>query len=377
MYQHIKVPADGQKITVNADFSLNVPDNPIIPYIEGDGTGVDISPVMIKVVDAAVAKAYGGKRKISWMEIFAGEKSTKVYGPDVWLPEETLKVLRDYVVSIKGPLTTPVGGGFRSVNVRLREEFQLYANLRPAHTLVPGGRFDDIDLILVRENLEGLYVAFEHYIPIGDDPHAVAISSGVNTRAGSTRIVRFAFEYALRNGRKKVTVVHKANVLKALTGIFLDAGHAVAKDYAGRVEMDDRIVDACAMQLVLNPWQFDVIVTTNLFGDILSDEMAGLVGGLGFAPGANIGQDVAIFEAVHGSAPDIAGKGVANPVAVLLAAGLMLDHVGRQDLAGRLRTGFDLAINRDGVRTGDMGGRDGTRRFAEAIAAHVRGPVAA
>ena len=230
-------------------------------------------------------------------------------------------------LALKGPLTTPVGGGFRSVNVRLREAFGLYANLRPARTMVPGGRYEDIDVVLVRENLEGLYVAFEHFIAIGDDPHAVAISQGINTRKGCERIIRFAFDYAVQNGRKKVTIVHKANVLKALTGIFLEAGRDVAEEYEGRVEMDDRIVDACAMQLVMNPWQFDVIVTTNLFGDILSDQIAGLVGGLGMAPGANIGPDAAIFEAVHGSAPDIAGKGVANPLALLLAAGLMLDHV--------------------------------------------------
>ena len=210
-------------------------------------------------------------------------------------------------------------------------------------------------------------MAFEHYIPVGDDPQAVAISSGVNTKGGSRRIIDFAFDYAVKNGRKKVTVVHKANVLKALTGIFLNAGREVAEAYAGRVEMDDRIVDACAMQLVLNPWQFDVIVTTNLFGDILSDEMAGLVGGLGFAPGANIGHSAAIFEAVHGSAPDIAGKGIANPVAILLAAELMLDHVGRTDLAQQLRTAINGTINQDNVRTRDMGGVASTKEFAQAI----------
>ena len=237
------------------------------------------------------------------------------------LPGALVDSIRRTKLALKGPLTTPVGGGFRSVNVRLREEFGLYANLRPVKTMVPGGRYEDIDLVLVRENIEGLYVAFEHFIAVGDDPHAVAISSGVNTHAEARRIVRFAFEYALSHGRKKVTVVHKANVLKALTGLFLQAGREIAKEYEGRVAMDDRIVDACAMQLVMNPWQFDVIVTTNLFGDILSDQMSGLVGGLGMAPGANIGEKAAIFEAVHGSAPDIAGKGIANPLALLLAAG--------------------------------------------------------
>jgi isocitrate dehydrogenase (NAD+) len=331
--------------------------------IPGDGIGPEIVDAVRFVLDALGAPFVWDVRQ-------GGLAAVERCGDP--LPQDTLASIRRTRLALKGPLTTPVGGGFRSVNVRLREEFGLFANVRPVRSIVPGQRYEHIDIVLVRENIEGLYVAFEHYIPIGDDPQAVAISSGVNTRSGSTRIVRFAFEYALRNGRKKVTVVHKANVLKALTGIFLDAARAVAQEYAGRIEMDDRIVDACAMQLVLNPWQFDVIVTTNLFGDILSDEMAGLVGGLGFAPGANIGQDVAIFEAVHGSAPDIAGKGMANPVALLLASGLMLEHIGRQDLAQRLRAGIDLAINRDGVRTGDMGGRDGTRRFAEAIAANVR-----
>jgi isocitrate dehydrogenase (NAD+) len=257
------------------------------------------------------------------------------------------------------------------VNVRLREEFQLYANLRPAHTLVPGGRFDNIDLVLVRENLEGLYVAFEHYIPIGDDPHAVAISSGVNTRDGSRRIVRYAFEHAVKLGRKKVTLVHKANVLKALTGVFLEAGQQIAEEYKGRIECDERIVDACAMQLVLNPWQFDVIVTTNLFGDILSDLIAGLVGGLGAAPGANIGEKAAIFEAVHGSAPDIAGKGIANPTALLLAAGLMLDHVGLTEHARHLRKAIDEVLNQDKVRTGDLGGKASTSDYAKAVIQRV------
>jgi isocitrate dehydrogenase (NAD+) len=253
------------------------------------------------------------------------------------------------------------------VNVRLREEFHLYANVRPARTLVPGGRYDGIDLVIVRENLEGFYVAFEHFIPVGDDNHGVAISSGINTRAGCQRILRYAFEYAVRNGRKKVTAVHKANVLKALTGLFLDEARAMAPEYAGRVEFDDRIVDACAMQLVLNPWQFDVIVTTNLFGDILSDEAAGLVGGLGMAPGANIGTSAAIFEAVHGSAPDIAGKGIANPTSLLLAAGLMLEHVGLRDHKLRLDAAISAVLNEDAIRTGDLGGKATTKAFTDAV----------
>jgi isocitrate dehydrogenase (NAD+) len=330
--------------------------------IPGDGIGPEVVEATVAILDALGAP-------FAW-DIQPGGMAAIEQGGDP-LPAATLDSIRRTKLALKGPLTTPVGGGFRSVNVRLREEFVLYANVRPARTIIPGQRYENIDIVLIRENIEGLYVAFEHYIPVGDDPHAVAISSGVNTKAGSRRIIKFAFEYAVRNGRNKVTIVHKANVLKALTGIFLDTGLEVAKEYEGRVQVDDRIVDACAMQLVLNPWQFDVIVTTNLFGDILSDEMAGLVGGLGLAPGANIGHDAAIFEAVHGSAPDIAGKGLANPVSLLLAAGLMLEHVGRQDLAERLRAGIDGAINQDNVRTGDMGGRASTREFAAAIARRV------
>jgi isocitrate dehydrogenase (NAD+) len=319
--------------------------------IPGDGIGPEIVDAVIQVLDALGAPFEWDRQQGGMAGIAAGGDP---------LPTATLDSIRRNKLALKGPLTTPIGGGFRSVNVRLREEFQLYANLRPAHTLVPGGRFDNIDLILVRENLEGLYVAFEHYIPIGDDPHAVAISSGVNTRDGSRRIVRYAFEHAVKQGRKKITLVHKANVLKALTGVFLEAGREIAKEYEGRIECDDRIVDACAMQLVLNPWQFDVIVTTNLFGD-----------GLGAAPGANIGEKAAIFEAVHGSAPDIAGKGLANPTALLLAAGLMLDHVGLTDHAKQLRKAIDQVLNQDNIRTGDLGGKSSTSDFAKAVVQRV------
>jgi isocitrate dehydrogenase (NAD+) len=288
------------------------------------------------------------------------------------LPQPTLDSIRRTRLALKGPLTTPVGGGYRSSNLRLREAFNLYANIRPARTLTPGGRYENIDVVLVRENTEGLYVGFEHYIPIGDDPHAVAIGSGVNTRAGCRRIAEYAFQYAVNNGRKKVTVVHKANILKALTGLFLETAREVGKRYEGSVHLDERIVDACAMQLVLDPWQFDVILTTNLFGDILSDLMAGLVGGLGLAPGANIGVDAAIFEAVHGSAPDLTGKGVANPLALLLASAMMLDHVGRQDLARRLREAIDRTLNEDKVRTRDLGGTASTEQFAQAIIGRLK-----
>ncbi len=326
--------------------------------IPGDGIGPEVTESVVQVLDAL-------GEPFAWDIQQGGLAAIEACGDP--LPKATLDSIRRTKLALKGPLTTPVGGGFRSVNVRLREEFHLYANLRPARTMVPGGRYEDIDLVIVRENLEGLYVAFEHYIPVGDDPHAVAISSGVNTREGSRRIAEFAFDYAARNGRKKVTIVHKANVLKALTGVFLDTAREVAAKYAGRVAYDDRIVDACAMQLVLNPWQFDVIVTTNLFGDILSDQAAGLVGGLGMAPGANIGLHAAIFEAVHGSAPDIAGKGIANPTSLLMAAALMLEHVGLKEKRERLENAISHALNHDKVRTGDLGGTASTRDFTQAI----------
>jgi isocitrate dehydrogenase (NAD+) len=334
-----------------------------VTLIAGDGIGPEIVEATVSVLEALGAP-------FEWEMHPAGMAGVEAFGDP--LPKTTLDSIRRTRLALKGPLTTPVGGGYRSSNVRLREEFQLYANVRRARTLVRGGRYEDIDVVLVRENLEGLYVGFEHYIPIDDDPHAVAIGSGVNTRAGCRRIAQFAFEYAVRNGRKKVTIVHKANILKALTGLFLETAVAVGKRYEGRVQMDDRIVDACAMQLVLNPWQFDVIVTTNLFGDILSDEMAGLVGGLGLAPAANIGVDAAIFEAVHGSAPDLAGKGVANPVALLRAASMMLDHIDRGDLARQLRQGINQTLNEDQVRTGDLGGKASTKEFAEALVGRLK-----
>src|SRR5258707_4733076 len=325
--------------------------------IPGDGIGPDIGEARQIVRD--------GLGSLYVWDVQQGRLAAIKQDGDA-LPAETLESIRRTKLALKGPLTTPVGGGFRSVNVRLREEFGLYANIRPVRTIIPGQRYDNIDLVLIRENLEGLYIGFEHYVPIGSDPHAVAIATGVNTRSEARRIINFAFEYALRNGRKKVTIVHKANVLKALTGLFLETGREVAKEYAGRIEMNDRIVDAWSMQLVLDPWQFDVIVATNLFGDILSDEIAGLVGGLGLAPGANIGESAAMFEAVHGSAPDIAGKGIANPVSLLLAAGLMLEYVGRPEQAQRLRAAVDRAINQDNIRTPDLGGSGSTRQFPHA-----------
>ena len=337
---------------------MSIPQSIPATLIPGDGIGPEITTPVVEILEAL------GK-PFAWEVQQGGMAAVEESGDP--LPSELLDSIRRSRLALKGPLATPVGGGFRSVNVRLREEFKLYANLRPARTLISGGRYEDIDIVLVRENLEGLYVGFEHYIPIDGDPHAVAISSGVNTRAGSRRIAEFAFDYALKHGRKKVTIVHKANVLKALTGMFLDTAYEVAKKYEGKIAADDRIVDACAMQLVLKPWQFDVILTTNLFGDILSDEIAGLVGGLGMAPGANIGVDAAIFEAVHGSAPDIAGKGIANPLALLLAAAMMLDHVDRHDAANKLRAAIDGTLRIDGVRTGDLGGTATTRDITQAI----------
>jgi len=289
------------------------------------------------------------------------------------LPKATLDSIRKTRLALKGPLETPSGGGYRSSNVRLREEFKLYANLRPSKTIVPGGRYDNIDLVVVRENNEGLYMGYEHYIPIDGDPHAVAMSTGVNTRQGSRRALEYAFEYAVAQGRKKVTIVHKANIMKALTGIFLETGYELyEKKYKGKFILDDVIIDACAMKLVLNPWQFDVLVTTNLFGDILSDEIAGLIGGLGMAPGANIGLDAAIFEAVHGSAPDIAGKGIANPIALMLAAAMMLEHLRHAPEGARLRKAISDTLNIDKVRTGDLGGNASTATFTSALVSRIK-----
>jgi len=327
--------------------------------IPGDGIGPEVSNATLEVLEAVGAP-------FVWETHLAGVAGLDKHKDP--LPASTIESIRNTRLALKGPLATPVGGGFRSSNVRLREEFQLFANLRPARTLVPGGRFENIDLILVRENLEGLYVGFEHYIPVGDDPHAVAVASGINTRAGGRRICEFTFDYALKHGRKKVTLVHKANVLKALTGLFLETGREVAKRYESKgITCDERIIDACCMQLVMNPWQFDVIVTTNLFGDILSDLNAGLVGGLGMAPAGNIGADAAIFEAVHGSAPDIAGKGIANPIALILSAAMMLDHVGQGDKGERIRKALDNTLVRDNIRTGDLGGKANTKQFTQAI----------
>jgi isocitrate dehydrogenase (NAD+) len=330
-----------------------------VTLIPGDGIGPEITAQTVKVL-----KATG--LRFNWDEELAGMAAVEATGTP--LPDATIESIRKNALALKGPLTTPVGTGFRSVNVGLRKEFELFANVRPARTIVPGGRFENVDIVLVRENLEGLYVGVEHFIAIGDDPRAVGESMAIVTRRGCERIIRYAFEYAVKHGRRKVTIVHKANILKMVSGLFLEVGQAVAKEYEGKVESNDMIVDNTAMQLVLRPEQFDVMVTTNMFGDILSDEVSGLVGGLGLAPGANIGTKAAIFEAVHGSAPDIAGKGVANPSAQMLAAAMMLDHLGELERAQRLRDAIVTTIVRDGIRTRDLGGTASTEEFGSAVA---------
>ncbi len=326
--------------------------------IRGDGIGPEISSATLRVLDAVGAG-------FEWDEQTAGVGALESVGTP--LPDATVESFRKTRLALKGPLTTPVGTGFRSVNVALRKAFDLYANVRPAKTIVPGGRYEDVDIVLIRENTEGLYVGFEAVIPVGGDPRSVAQSIAVVTREGCERVARFAFEYALANGRERVTICHKANILKAVSGLFLDVCREVAREYEGRVEADDIIIDACAMRLVLEPGDFDVIVTTNMFGDILSDEIAGLVGGLGMAPGANIGADAALFEAVHGSAPDIAGKGIANPAAMILAACLMLDHTGDRNKADKVREALRLTICEDQVRTADLHGNASTDEFADAV----------
>ncbi len=325
--------------------------------IPGDGIGPEIMRATLAVLEATGVE-------FDWDEELAGEAALNEVGTP--LPDATIESIRHTQLVLKGPLTTPVGGGFRSVNVALRREFDMYANVRPARTIIPG-RYEDVDIVLVRENTEGLYVGFETTIPIAGDPKAVAQSIAIVTRYGCERVIRYAFEYAVRNKRKRVTIAHKANILKAVSGLFLEVGRAISSEYEGRVEVDDVIIDACAMKLVLDPSQFDVIVTTNMFGDILSDEIAGLVGGLGLAPGANVGDSAALFEAVHGSAPDIAGKKIANPTALILAAALMLEHVGEPDAACRIKSALQRTIRDDRIRTADLQGSATTMEFADAV----------
>jgi isocitrate dehydrogenase (NAD+) len=321
-------------------------------------------------MDATVAVLDVLGSPFAWEIHKAGMEAVTAYGDP--LPEATIDSIQRNRLALKGPLATPVGGGYRSVNVALRQRFKLFANVRPARSWLPGGRFENVDLVLIRENTEGLYVGVEHFVPIDDDPKAVAEASGIITRSGCKRIARYAFDYAVKHGRKKVTIVHKANIMKALTGLFLETALDIGREYEGLIQIEDRIVDNTAMQLVINPNQFDVIVTTNLFGDILSDEIAGLVGGLGLAPGGNIGADAAIFESVHGSAPDIAGKGIANPTALMLAAGMMLDHVGKDGMANRLRTAIQEVLQEGETRTRDLGGKATTQEYTEALIQRIK-----
>jgi isocitrate dehydrogenase len=385
MYQHIQVPTAGQKIKVNPDFSLQVPDEPIIPYIEGDGTGVDITPVMIKVVDAAVAKAYGGKKKIRWMEIYAGEKSTRVYGPDVWLPPETLEVLRDYVVSIKGPLTTPVGGGIRSLNVALRQELDLYVCLRPIQYFKgvpsPVKEPEKTNMVIFRENSEDIYAGIEfdaesekakRLIKVLQDDFGVKKirfpkTSGIGikpvSREGTERLVRKAIQYAIDHDKPSVTLVHKGNIMKFTEGAFRDWGYALAQREFGAVEVDggpwckfknpksgkdiivkDVIADAFLQQILLRPAEYSVIATLNLNGDYISDALAAQVGGIGIAPGANMSDSVAMFEATHGTAPKYAGKDYVNPGSEILSAEMMLRHLGWDEAADLIIKSMEKSI---------------------------------
>ncbi len=329
-----------------------------ITLIPGDGIGPEVTASTVTVLRVAGAE-------LPYAAQLAGVAAMEaVQDP---FPAETIDSIRRNGVALKGPLTTPLGTGFRSINVAIRKEFELYANVRPALTMVPGQRYEGIDLVLIRENTEGLYVGVEHFIGLGGDPRAAAESVMIITRFGSERIVRYACEYALRHGRRKVTLAHKANILKATQGLFLEVGRDVAREYEGRVAFEDRIIDATAMQLVKDPYDFDVLVMENMFGDILSDLMAGLVGGMGMAPAGNIGREASMFEAVHGSAPDIAGKGVANPTALILAGAMMLDHLGQDAVAGRVREAVRRTLSDPGTRTGDLGGPLGTEAFTRAV----------
>jgi len=330
----------------------------IVTVIPGDGIGPEIMDATLAVLDAA-----GADLEID-RQLAGVTALERAQDP---LPPATLESIRRTGLALKGPLTTPSGSGFRSINVALRKEFDLYANVRPVVSLVPGQRYENIDLILVRENTEGLYVGVEHFIGVDDDPRAAAESVMIITRFASERIVRYAFEHALTHGRKKVTLAHKANILKFTQGLFLEAGEAVAREYEGRVAFETRIIDATAMQLVRNPYELDVLVMENMFGDILSDLMAGLVGGLGLAPAANIGKKVAIFEAVHGSAPDIAGRGVANPSALILASAMLLEHVGSEGIARRIRMALERTLATPAQRTRDLGGSANTAEFTAAL----------
>ena len=416
-YNKIKVPAAGEKITVNADHSLNVPDNPIIPYIEGDGIGVDISPVMIKVVDAAVNKAYGGKRKISWMEVYAGEKATQVYDQDTWLPQETLDAVKDYVVSIKGPLTTPVGGGIRSLNVALRQQLDLYVCLRPVRWFEgvpsPVKKPGDVDMTIFRENSEDIYAGIEWK---AGSPEAIKVikflkeEMGVTkirfdqdcgigvkpvSKEGTKRLARKALQYVVDNDRESLTIVHKGNIMKFTEGAFKEWAYEVAAEEFGATLLDggpwmqfknpktgrnvivkDAIADAMLQQILLRPAEYDVIATLNLNGDYLSDALAAEVGGIGIAPGANLSDTIAMFEATHGTAPKYAGKDQVNPGSLILSAEMMLRHMGWTEAADLIIKGTNGAISAKTVTSDFERLMEGatlvsSSGFGEALIAHM------
>jgi isocitrate dehydrogenase len=385
-YQKIQVPATGDKITVNADTSLNVPNNPIIPFIEGDGIGIDISPVMIKVVDAAVQKAYGGERKISWMEVYAGEKATQVYDQDTWLPQETLDAVKDYVVSIKGPLTTPVGGGIRSLNVALRQQLDLYVCLRPVRWFEgvpsPVKKPGDVDMTIFRENSEDIYAGIEWKAGSPEASKVIKFlkeEMGVTkirfdqdcgigvkpvSKEGTKRLARKALQYVVDNNRDSLTIVHKGNIMKFTEGAFKEWAYEIAAEEFGATLLDggpwmqfknpktgknvivkDAIADAMLQQILLRPAEYDVIATLNLNGDYLSDALAAEVGGIGIAPGANLSDTVAMFEATHGTAPKYAGKDQVNPGSLILSAEMMLRHMGWTEAADLIIKGTNGAIS--------------------------------
>ena len=380
MSSKIVVPSFGEKITVNSDNTLNVPDQPIIPFIEGDGIGVDITPPMMKVVNTAVEKAYGGKKKIAWMEVYAGEKATKIYDKDTWLPSETMQAVRDYVISIKGPLTTPVGGGIRSLNVSLRQELDLYVCLRPIQYFTgvpsPVKHPEKTDMVIFRENTEDIYAGIEWAAGSPEAEKIINFISDMGMRKkirfpetsaigikpvsidGSKRLIRKAIQYAIDNNRKSVTITHKGNIMKFTEGGFRDWGYEIAKQEFGAVEIDggpwcklpngiiikDCIADAFLQEILLHPSDYDIVAALNLNGDYMSDALAAQVGGIGIAPGANLSDTVAMFEATHGTAPKIAGKDIANPSSLILSAEMMLRHLGWIEAADLVIKGVGKAI---------------------------------
>ncbi len=416
-YQHIKIPQEGQAITANEDLSLNVPDNPVIPFIEGDGIGADISPVMIKVVDAAVDKAYQGARKIAWMEIFAGEKATSIYGDDEWLPDETLSAMQDYIVSIKGPLTTPIGGGIRSLNVSIRQRLDLYACVRPVRYFhgieTPLKRPQDTSMTIFRENTEDIYAGIEWEAGspqaqkvinfLIDEMNVTSIrfpeTSGIGVKPvsseGTRRLVRKALQYAIDNDRSSVALVHKGNIMKFTEGAFRNWGYELAAELYGAtpigagpwceftnpktgntITVKDVIADNFLQQIVIRPTEYEVIATLNLNGDYISDALAAQVGGIGIAPGANIADTIGVFEATHGTAPKYTGMNKVNPGSIILSAEMMLRYMGWGEAADRVITGMEGAISAKQV-TYDLARNEpnatelSTSDFGEAVIARM------